>query len=44
MDDRVLFAPLGGALAQPFAGPQIERILKRIFSFRARGMRLRFGG
>ena len=44
MDDRVLFAPLGGTLAQPFAGPQIERMLKRIFSFRARGMRLRFGG
>jgi ligand-binding SRPBCC domain-containing protein/uncharacterized protein YbjT (DUF2867 family) len=43
MDDMVVFSPIGGRLAQPFAGPPVERMLRRIFSFRARAMRLRFG-
>lgn len=43
MNDTVLFAPLGGQLVPPPAARTIEKTLMRIFSFRARGMRLRFG-
>ena len=43
MNDSVLFAPLGGQLVPAPAMRAIEKTLMRIFSFRARAMRLRFG-